>query len=116
MDVINTSNTLQCYPVFEPENVILSFTCAIDCIQLNSKSVIDKLLYQVPGVVSDIASARVSLDRCLDPDTDVNDAFGQSFLRILKSSWTLNGTGSRNSNFGGSPVVEDGNGVQCKRC
>jgi predicted thioredoxin/glutaredoxin len=78
MDMIDTTNALQCYPVLEPENVIFAFACSVDCVQLDGKSVVDKLLYQMPGVVGDITSARVSLNRCLDPNTDVNDACVQS--------------------------------------
>lgn len=83
MDVIDTANALQCYPVLEPQNVVFAFACAIDCVQLDGKSVVDKLLYQMPGVIGNITSARVSLDRCLDPYADVNNAFVQSIWPVV---------------------------------
>lgn len=37
----------------------------------------------MPGVVGDITGTGIRLDRCLDPNTDVNDTFVQSVWPVI---------------------------------
>lgn len=83
MNMIDATDTLQCYPVLEPEDVVFAIACTKDRVQFRRKSVPDKLLDQMPGVVGDITSTVVGLDRCLDPNTDVNNAFVQSIWPVV---------------------------------
>jgi hypothetical protein len=83
MDMIDATDTLQCDPVLEPENVVLAFACAKDSVQFDCKRVVDKVLNQMPRVVGDITSIGISLNGCLDPNTDVNDAFVKSIWPVV---------------------------------
>ena len=83
MNVINTTDTLQCNPVLEPENVIFAIPWSKDCVQFRCKGVFDKILDQMPRVSGDITRAVVGLDRCLYPNTDVNYAFVQSIWPVV---------------------------------
>jgi hypothetical protein len=83
MDMIDATDTLQCHPVLEPENVILAFTCAKDSVQFDCKRVVDKVLNQMSRVIGDITSIGISLNGCLDPYTYVNDAFVQSVWPVI---------------------------------
>lgn len=81
--MIDTTDALQCYPVLEPEYVIFAFACTKHCVQFRCKGVLDEFLDQMPRMVGDITSTVVGLDRCLDPNTDVNDAFVQSIWPVI---------------------------------
>jgi hypothetical protein len=83
MDVIDTTDTLQRNPVLEPENMILAFARAKDCVQFDCKRIVHELLNQMPRVVGDITSAGIRLNGCLHPNTDVNDAFVQSIRPVV---------------------------------
>lgn len=83
MDVINAAYTLQCDPILEPENVFPAFAWTKYTVQSCYESVVDKIFDQGSGVVGDITSSRISLDGCLDPDTDMDDAFVQSIWPVI---------------------------------
>jgi hypothetical protein len=83
MDMIDATDTLQCHPVLEPENVILAFASAKDLVQFDCERVVHKLLNQMPGVIGDITGIGISFNGRLDPNTDVNDAFVQSVRPVI---------------------------------
>lgn len=83
MDVIDTAYTLQCNPVLEPENVFPAFAWAKYSVQSGYESIVDKIFDQGSGMVGDITSVGVSLNGCLDPDADVDDAFIQSIRPVV---------------------------------
>lgn len=83
MNVIDTADTLQCNPILEPENVILAFSCAKYRVQFRCKGASNKFLDQKPRMVGDITSAVVGFNRCLYPNTDMNDAFVQSIWPVV---------------------------------
>lgn len=75
MDVIDAAYTLQCNPVFEPENVFSAFAWAKHSVKSGYESVVDKIFNQGSRMVGDITSVGVSLNGCLDPDADMDNAF-----------------------------------------
>jgi hypothetical protein len=83
MNVIDATDTLQCHPVLEPENVILAFASAKYLVQFDCERVVHKLLYQMPRVVGDITGIGISFNGRLDPNTDVNDVFVQSVWPVI---------------------------------